>query len=129
MITRFGMDEAWATSPSRRSGPAFSIHRNWPRRLPGGRIDPGAHRSGYPRIVMGVFERAYRILDINRAVRSAARASCWRGKRSTKAISVIDSRTCSELKTVVGAIQSKPRLCSVRHPIRRHCSRRTDMLH
>lgn len=39
-------------------------------------------------IVMGVFERAYRILDINRAVLGAVRASCWRGKRSTKAISV-----------------------------------------
>lgn len=38
---------------------------------------------------MGVFEHAYRILDINRAVlERAVRASCWRGKRSTKAISV-----------------------------------------
>ena len=36
---------------------------------------------------MGVFERAYRILDTNRAVLGVVRANCWRGKRSTRTTS------------------------------------------
>lgn len=56
-------------------------------------------------IVMGVFERAYRILDINRAVLER----CARELLARETLDPsIDSRTCSELKTVVGAIQSKP---------------------
>jgi hypothetical protein len=60
-------------------------------------------------IVMGVFERAYRILDINRAVlERCARELLARGNARRKRYPSIDSRTCSELKTVVAAIQSKP---------------------
>lgn len=51
----------------------WSAHRAparhcWPRLLPGGRIDQARIDQAIRDIVMGVFERAYRILDINRAV-------------------------------------------------------------
>lgn len=80
-----------------------------PRRLPGGRIDPGAHRSGYPRHRDG-HVRA-RLPDSRHQPRGAG-ALCARaagaGNARRKRYPSIDSRTCSELKTVVGAIQSKP---------------------
>lgn len=85
MITRFGMDEGLGYIAFEAQRPRFL---DTPELAHGGcrvaestqaRIDQAIRD-----IVMGVFERAYRILDINRA----ARASCWRGKRSTKAISV-----------------------------------------
>ena len=89
MITRFGMDEGLATSPSRRSGPAFSIHLNWPTAVAGWPNRPSARIDQAIRdIVMGVFERAYRDFDINRAVLERCARERWRGKRSTKAISV-----------------------------------------
>ena len=85
MITRFGMDEGLGYIAFEAQRPRFV---DTPELAHGGcrvvestqaRIDQAIRD-----IVMGVFEHAYRILDINRAVR----ASCWRGKRSTKAISV-----------------------------------------
>ncbi len=80
-----------------------------PRRLPGGRIDPGAHRSGYPRHRDGRVRA--RLPDSRHQPRGAgalrARAA-GAGNARRKRYPSIDSRTCSELKTVVGAIQSKP---------------------
>ncbi|VEC75535.1 ATP-dependent metalloprotease FtsH [Raoultella ornithinolytica] len=70
-------------------GPPGTGRHCWPRLLPGGRIDPGAHRSGYPRHRDGrVRARLPDSRHQPRGAGSAVRASCWRGKRSTKAISV-----------------------------------------
>lgn len=93
---------------------SWSAHRAparhcWPRLLPGGRIDPGAHRSGYPRHRDG---RVRARLPDSRHQPRGAGALCARaagaGNARRKRYPSIDSRTCSELKTVVGAIQSKP---------------------
>jgi cell division protease FtsH len=109
MITRFGMDEGLGYIAFEAQRPRFL---DTPELAHGGcrvaestqaRIDQAIRD-----IVMGVFERAYRISTPTARCWSVVRANCWRGKRSTKRYPSIDSRTCSELKTVVGAIQSKP---------------------
>lgn len=90
-------------------GPPGPARHCWPRLLPGGRIDPGAHRSGYPRHRDG---RVRARLSDSRHQPRGAGALCARaagaGNARRKRYPSIDSRTCSELKTVVGAIQSKP---------------------
>lgn len=89
MITRFGMDEGLGYIAFEAQRPRFL---DTPELAHGGcrvaestqaRIDQAIRD-----IVMGVFERAYRISTSTARCWSAARASCWRGKRSTKAISV-----------------------------------------
>jgi hypothetical protein len=102
---------ATADWPSRSS----RMSRRRPRRRTATLAKARARRIGERRIVMGVFEHAYRILDINRAVLERCARTAGAGNARRKRYPSIDSRTCSELKTVVGAIQSKPRLCSVRH--------------
>ena len=109
MITRFGMDEGLGYIAFEAQRPRFL---DTPELAHGGcrvaestqaRIDQAIRD-----IVMGVFERAYRILDINRAVLERCARAAGAGNARRKRYPSIDSRTCSELKTVVGAIQSKP---------------------
>lgn len=110
MITRFGMDEGLGYIAFEAQRPRFlDTPETGPRRLPGGRIAPGAHRSGYPRHRDGRVRA--RLPDSRHQPRGAgalrARAA-GAGNARRKRYPSIDSRTCSELKTVVGAIQSKP---------------------
>ncbi len=99
MITRFGMDEGWATLPSRAAAPLSRYTGTGPWWLPGGRIDPGAHRSGYPRHRDG---RVRARLPDSRHQPRGAGVLCVRaagaGNARRKRYPSIDSRTCSELK-------------------------------
>ena len=89
MITGFGMDEGLGYIAFEAQRPRFlDVPRAGPRRLPGGRIDPGAHRSGHPRHRDGrVRARLPESSTPTARCWSVVRANCWRGKRSTRTTS------------------------------------------